>query len=207
MKNKNYTIWILISILTAYSIFTFLWIGILYISNNGQSVCNGDNFPCSIKFPLTSQVKASLSDTANANKQLAQQKIAKNKLKSVYEELAVLDDDMVVEQLKLDKAIKLYQKFFDTNIIFINKKPQILPLLTEDNYNKVKEVLQTEMDSIKTKLTKKSERKAILKQQVVGLYSDLAEKQTNNFSGNNQNETPTELVDPNVVSDDASSDQ
>jgi hypothetical protein len=195
MKNKNYIIWILISILTVYSIFTFIWLGILYISNNGQSICDGDNFPCSIKFPLTSQVKNSQLIAANANKQFVQQKIAKNKLKSIYEELAVLDDNIVAEQSKLEKITKLYQKFFDTNIVFINKKPQILPSLTEDNYNKINQALQNELDSMKSKLAKKSERKDLLKQQVDGLYSDLAEKQTNNFAGNN-NQTPVELIDP-----------
>jgi hypothetical protein len=202
MKSKNYTIWILISILTVYSIFTFLWLGILYISNNGQSICDGDSFPCSIKFPLTRQVKNSQSDAIQANKQLVLQKVAKNKLKSIYEELAVLDDDMVVEQSKLDKVIKLYQKFFDTNIVFINKKPQILPPLTEDNYSKIKQALQDELDSMKSKLTKKAERKDILKQQVAGLYSDLAEKQNNNFAGANQNQVPVELVDPELTNQD-----
>jgi hypothetical protein len=207
MKNKNYTTWILISILTVYSIFTFLWLGILYVSNNGQSVCGGDSFPCSIKFPLTNQVKNSQSDALAASKQLAQQKIAKNKLKTIYEELAVLDDDMVAEQSKLDKVVKLYQKFFDTNIVFINKKPQILPSLTEDNYTKVKQALQDELDSMKSKLAKKAERKDILKQQVAGLYSDLAEKQNNNFIGGNNNQTPVELVDPNGVNQESTEEQ
>jgi hypothetical protein len=195
MKNKNYAIWLLISILTAYSIFTFLWLGILYTSNNGQSICDGDTFPCSIKFPLTNQVKNSQSEVTIAKQQLAQQKMGKNKLKSIYEELAVLDDDMVSEQAKLDKVIKLYQKFFDTNIVFINKKPQILPPLTEDNYTKINQALQNELDSMKSKLAKKAERKDVLKQQVVGLYSVSVEKQNNN----QMNE---ELVDPNVSTQD-----
>lgn len=195
MKNKNYAIWLLISILTVYSIFTFLWLGILYTSNNGQSICDGDSFPCSIKFPLTNQVKNSQSEVTIAKQQLAQQKMGKNKLKSIYEELAVLDDDMVSEQAKLDKVTKLYQKFFDTNIVFINKKPQILPSLTEENYSKIDQALQNELDSMKSKLAKKAERKDILKQQVIGLYSVSVEKENNN-------QMNVELVDPNISSQD-----
>ncbi len=201
MNNKNYTTSILIAILTIYSLFSFVWLAVLYISSNGQSVCAGDSLPCSIKFPLTSQVKSTVAEATNSSKQLAQQKIAKNKLKLIYDELSVLDDDMVQEQAKLDKSIKQYQKFIDTNIVFINKKPQVLPNLNENNYGIVKDALQVEMDSIKTRLAKKSERKAILKQQVDGLYNDLIERQSNNFVGNNQNQTPVELVDPNAAVD------
>ena len=201
MNNKNYTTSILIAILTIYSLFSFVWLSVLYISNNGQSICGGESFPCSIKFPLTSQVKSTVAEATNSSKQLSQQKIAKNKLKLIYDELSVLDDDMVSEQAKLEKAIKQYQKFIDTNIVFINKKPQVLPNLNENNYEIVKDALQVEMDSIKAKLIKKSERKVILKQQVDGLYNDLVERQSNNFIGNNQNQTPVELVDPNVITD------
>ena len=197
MQNKHYPTWILITILIIYSIFTFFWLSVLYISGNGQSVCDGDSFPCSIRFPLTAQVRGSQNQLSVSNKQLAQQKIAKNKLKLIYEELAILDDDMVLEQAKLDKAIKVYQKFIDTNLIFINKKPQVLPTLSEANYGLVKEALQVEIDSIKIKLVRKSEKKTALKQQVEGLYSDLAEKQTNNFIGNDSEQTATDLTDPN----------
>ena len=201
MENKNYTQTILIAILTLYSIFTFVWLSILYVTNNGQSVCEGDTFPCSIKFPLTSQVKNTVAEANNSSNQLAQQKIAKNKLKLIYDELSVLDDDMVSEQAKLEKAIKQYQKFIDTNIVFINKKPQVLPNLNENNYGIVKDALQLEMDSIKAKLIKKSDRKVVLKQQVDGLYNDLVERQSNNFIGNNQNQTPVDLIDSNVITD------
>jgi hypothetical protein len=205
MHSKNYPTWILIIILVIYSVFTFLWLSILYISANGQSVCEGDSFPCNIRFPLTSQVNGSQDVLNTTNKQLAQQKIAKNKLKAIYEELAVLDDEMVLEQSKLDKAIKVYQKFIDTNVIFINKKPQVLPTLTEASYTNVKEALLTEMDSIKTKLARKAEKKDALKQEVDGLYNNLAERQSNNFIGTNENQAAVEIEDPNAIAADPNS--
>jgi hypothetical protein len=172
---------VLITLLSLYSIFSFCWIAILYVGADGNKVCIEDNIICQISVPTTKQAAVAVSDNIETKNQLVKQKGAKNFVKDIWQNQAILNDNLVTRQQSVEKSIDAFTAYIQNYIRFINDKPEFLKGFSKTEMENKKTDIQEQLANLKLLQDNNYQNKINNQKQINELYQELGERQDNSF--------------------------
>lgn len=172
---------ILIAVLSLYSVFSFIWIAILYIGIDGSRVCLGDNLICNISVPFTKQAAVAINTNAEIKTQLVRQKSAKNFVKDIWQNQAILNDNLITRQQSVEKSIGNFSSYIQNYIRFINDKPEFLKGFNKIELDNKKTDVDQQLANLKLLQDNNYQNKINNQKQINELYQELGERQDNSF--------------------------
>jgi hypothetical protein len=172
---------ILIGVLSLYSIFSFVWIAILYTGIDGSRICLNDNIICKISVPFTKQAAVAVNSNSETKNQLVKQKSAKNFIKEIWQNQAILNDTLVTRQQSVEKSIGSFNAYIQNYIRFINDKPEFLKGFSKVELENKKTDIEQQLANLKLLQDNNYQNKISNQKQINELYQDLGERQDNSF--------------------------
>ena len=172
---------ILIIILFLYSIFSFVWIAILYLGVDGNKICLEDNIVCKISVPFTKQAAVAVNSNIETKNQLVKQKSAKNFVKDIWQNQAILNDNLVTRQQSVEKSIGTFTAYIQNYIRFINDKPEFLKGFSKTELDNKKNDIDQQLANLKLLQDNNYQNKINNQKQINELYQELGERQDNFF--------------------------
>lgn len=172
---------ILIVLLSLYSVFSFCWIAILYLGADGNKVCIEDNIICKISVPITKQAAVAVSNNIETKNQLVKQKSAKNFVKDIWQNQAILNDNLVTRQQSVEKSIAAYTAYIQNYIRFINDRPEFLKGFSKTEMENKQSVIEQQLANLKLLQDNNYQNKINNLKQINELYLELGERQDNSF--------------------------
>jgi hypothetical protein len=172
---------ILIAILSLYSIFSFAWITILYTGIDGSRVCVNENIICKISVPFTKQAAVAINNNNETKAQLVKQKSAKNFVKDIWQNQAILNDNLVIRQQSVEKSIGTFTAYIQNYIRFINDKPEFLKGFNKTELDNKKTDIEQQLANLKLLQDNNYQNKISNQKQINELYQELGERQDNSF--------------------------
>lgn len=172
---------ILIAVLSIYSIFSFVWIAILYLGVDGNKICLEDNLLCKISVPFTKQAAVAVNNNTDTKNQLVKQKSAKNFVKDIWQNQAILNDNLVARQQSVEKSINAYTGYIQNYIRFINDKPEFLKGFSKIELDNKKTEIEQQIANLKLSQDNNYQNKINNQKQINELYQELGERQDNSF--------------------------
>lgn len=176
--------WVLTTFLIFYSLFSFIWLGVLYSGIDGQRICTDQNFVCDIKFPYTKQAAVAVEEFTRVSGQASRQKLAKNYIRNIWQEQSVLNDDLVSKQQDVEKSILDYKNYLQNYIRFLNGTPELLSGFEQQQYVEKLTTMEEEIQNLRQIRNSNAEKKSESKTQVDQIYKELEERQENTFKDN-----------------------
>jgi hypothetical protein len=172
---------LLIGILSIYSIFSFVWIAILYLGVDGNKICLEDNVVCKVSVPLTKQAAITANNNIETKNQLVKQKSAKNYIKDIWQNQAILNDTLVTRQQSVEKSINGFSGYIQNYIRFINDKPEFLKGFSKTELDNKKSDIEQQLANLKLLQDNNYQNKINNQKQINELYQELGERQDNSF--------------------------
>ncbi len=172
---------VLITVLSLYSIFSFVWIAILYLGVDGNKMCLEDNIICKISVPFTKQAGVAVNSNIETKNQLVKQKSAKNFIKDIWQNQAILNDNLVTRQQSVEKSISAYTSYIQNYIRFINDKPELLKGISKVELDNKKIDIEQQIANLNLLQDNNYQNKISNQKQINELYQELGERQDNSF--------------------------
>ncbi len=107
------------------------------------------------------------------------QKAEKDQIRRFWEEQANVNDNLINSQQQVLSAIQNYFEEITKSIRFVGGKPQLLPTVNEDNLRNSQNNLKKTMDDLEKEITKNSQIKQNITEQINTLYKNGGEGQNN----------------------------
>lgn len=173
--------WVLTVFLLFYSIFSFVWLSVLYTGHNGIKFCADSSTFCDISFPLTKQAIVYFNENSKSTTELTKQKAGKNFIRGLWYEQSSLQDDQSSQEQELEQVVLDYKNYLQNYIRFLNGESQLLNGFDQTEYTQKLTVLEEKIQTLRLKRNQNVETKATAKKQIDQLYSDLKERQENSY--------------------------
>ena len=177
--------WIVTIILFFCSLFSFIWLGVLYSGIDGVKICDASqNFLCEIRFPYTKQAVVSENETKRITTISTKQKLAKNLIRNIWLEQVSLNNDLISSQQELELSVSDWKSYLQNYIRFINGESQLLNGFDQTTYTNKLTLIEEQIQNLRLKRNETAEKKLIAKDKIDQIYLELEEKQENSFVGN-----------------------
>jgi hypothetical protein len=179
----NWKKYLVYFVVTTYSLFSLIWIGVLYLAPDGSKVCNlQNNQPnCYITLPLTKQVNYIQEEYKTQSTKLKSQSDSKNSLNAIIQEDLIFNDKINEKLIKVFKAQDNYELYIGRNIRFINDKPEFSETFNQKELDARLVELKKEKQELNALIDQNYTNKEAIKEKVKQIYNGLGESPTNQF--------------------------
>ncbi len=175
----NWQKYLLLFVISVYTIFSLIWLGVLYFAPDGSKVCN--NGSCYITLPLTRQVDFLKNEYRTQSDQLKSQSTAKNSLNEIIQNELTFNDKVNESIVKVFKSQENYELYIQRNIRFINNKPEFSESFSQQELESRLVDLKKNKQELNTLIEQNYSNKEIIKNKIQEIYNKLGESPINQY--------------------------